>query len=174
MQSNRSLPVIVGLVAVVLQLVLAPALTLGGVAPAFVGAVTIAYLVVNSDAPQVAVAFGMGLAADLVSGLPLGCSSLALIACAYLVPLLVETIGNDSLLMATGVLVAGSLCISLITGILMSVAGFFGPIDALVRYILPETLYATVLSVLSYLLLARTAGSRTPRAGATMTNIRFN
>lgn len=175
MSASKPFLAIVGAIAVILQLVLASAISLGGYVPNFVVVAALALIIVQAEQAHALFAFIMGLVADLVAGTPLGSSSLALVACALVVPLAAENIGNGTAFMSVLLALGASFACQLLSGILLSLAGLFGPVDALIRYILPGTLYTAVLVLILTVLFSRGKTDRPARSGGTtMTNVRFN
>jgi rod shape-determining protein MreD len=174
-ESDKVTLVIVGVVAVVLQVLLAPVIVIGPAYPSFIVAAVLLLLVASPDEPRYIFAFVRGMMADLVGGSPVGASAFALLVCAFAVPLLVELVGNDNILMTLLMMLAAAFAYELLYVVVISIAGAVGFPAALTSFLLPCTLYNALLAFLAYLALSRLfTARRSGGGGMTMTNVRFN
>ena len=174
MTSERMFPTIVAVVAILLQLLLAPALTFGDATPSFIVVAAIVYLVLMPDEPHYVFAFVMGLLADLIGSAPVGSTSLCLLVVALLLPPLVEAFGNANIIMTIILFLAATFATELLFSILLSISGLIGFPDALVHVCLPCGLYNAILALLVYFACSGLAHRNRGSIGsATMSNIRF-
>lgn len=174
MGSIRIMPLAAAVIAALLQLVLAPALTIGSATPNFIVAVTVAYITFDHEEPHYVYAFVMGLVSDLLCGTPIGAASLGLLICSYAVPYAIDNIGADTPVMTLLIIALGMLAHELVFGIFCSIAGLLGPFDAVTAIIVPYTVYNAILAFVAYFVFVRLGTGRRPRGGTTMTNVRFN
>ena len=174
MGSNSYFPIAIGAIAALLQLVLAPALTIFEVMPNFLVATAIAYIAVSSDEPHYLFAFVMGLVSDLLGATPLGAASIALLVCAFAIPMAVEAVGNDTAFGMAALMFASALVYGLVFGILVCMAGLIGPLEVITYIALPYTVYDGLVALAVMFILSRLGTGRKPRSGETMSNIRFN
>ncbi len=175
MGSDRIFPTIVGIVAVLLDLLLTPALTFGDVTPGFIVAAAIAYIVLFPDEPHYVFAFVMGLLADLIGSAPVGATSISLLVVAFLLPPMVEAFGSANFLMMLIVFLVASYAAELLFSILLSISGAFAFPDALVHVCLPCGFCNAILAFLVFIACSRfTRRNRGSIGSATMSNIRFS
>lgn len=174
MEGGRVLSIILGVCAVLLQLIVAPLLTIGGVCPNFPVIAVVCLVVLQPSVTHYGFAFAMGLCFDLLSQGTVGTSSLVLIGCAFALPYLVDTIGNDQLLMALGLLFAGLVASELLIAVFHAGASGVSLPAALVSIVLPGIFYDLVIAALLYALLSRLgAGNMQGRSGTSVSNLRF-
>lgn len=174
MGADKMLLSIVGVVAALLQLLLAPALTFGDATPGFIIAAVVCIIVLFPDERHYIFAFTMGIVADLLGGSPVGATAFCLLGCAFLLPMAVEALGNDNLFMAFLLIFAGTLAIELAFCVFLAVAGMLGFLDAIVHVAFPCAVYDTVLAFVAYLVSFRFAQGRANHGGGvTMSNVRF-
>lgn len=174
MDYDRIALIIVGVAAAIVQLLLGPALTFGDFVPNFIVAAVVAVVVAAPDEPHYLFAFVMGLVADFLGSSPVGSTAACLLLCAWALPMLVETVGSDNIIMVFIIMFAGMLGIQLVLSLFLLFAGFVGFIDALAHIVLPCTPYNAIIALVLYLVVSRFTTGRPMRGGTTMTNIRFN
>lgn len=148
--------IIGAIIAVLLQILLAPAITLFSAVPNFVIAYCIARAVAASASSGVVSVFVCALICDLVGSGPVGALPLVLVAVCYAASRLYLAFNNDTLFVPVVTLLVSVVLVELIYGIIVVVAGTgisFG--QAFLYRILPCTLYDCVLCLLLYPILAR-------------------
>ena len=175
MGADRVLLAIIGTVAALLQLLLAPALTFGDATPGFIIVAVVGVAILFPDERHYVFAFVMGILADLFSQGPVGAMAFCLVACMFLLPIAVETVGNDNFLMALLLILVAMFAIQAVFCVFLALSGIIGFIDGIVHVALPCAIYDTVLALILYLLLFRFTRGRADRGGGgvTMSNIRF-
>lgn len=174
MGSERVMLSIIGVVAALAQLLFAPALTFGDATPSFFVVAVVVVAVLFPDDRHYVFAFVMGLFADLFAQAPIGATSACLLICTFLLPMAVETVGNENLLMSFLLILVGMLGIGLVFCLFLSVSGILGFVDGIVHVALPCAAYNTVLAFIVYLVFFRSVRGRSEHSGITMSNIRFN
>jgi rod shape-determining protein MreD len=173
MSADRVLLVIVGVVAALLQLLLSPALTFGDATPGFIVVAVVSIIILFPDERHYVFAFVMGLVADLIGQSPVGATSFCLLGCSFLLPMAVEAVGNDNLLMSFLLIFAGTVGVELVFCVFLSLAGILGFIDGIAHVALPCGIYNAILGFIVYILAFNIARSRGDRSGVTMSNVRF-
>lgn len=174
MTADRMVLAITGVAATLLQLLLSPALTFGDATPSFIIVAVVSVIVLFSDDRHYLFAFIMGIIADLVSQAPVGATSFSLLVCAFLLPIVIEAIGNDNLLMTALVMLAGMALVLAVFCVFLAVSGVLGLVDGVVHVLLPCVVYDTLLAILVYIVCFRLFQGRQKRSGVTMSNVRFH
>ncbi|MBE6471504.1 MAG: rod shape-determining protein MreD [Coriobacteriaceae bacterium] len=176
MSADRTMLAIVGVVAAILQLLLAPALTFGDAMPSFIVVAAFAVMVLFPDERHYVFAFVMGIVADLVGQSPVGSTAFCLLVCSFALPMIVEAVGNENPFMAALLIFAGILVMQVLFCIFLAVFGILGFIDGLAHVAIPCAIYDAVITFIVYLVGFRFGGGRSSggSSGMTMQNIRFN
>ena len=167
---------IIGTVAAVLQLLLAPALTFGDATPGFITVAVVAVIVFFPDDRHYVFAFVMGIISDLIVQAPVGASAFCFLACMFLLPMAIEAVGNDNLIMAILLMFASLIAIEVVFCVFLAASGILGFADGIVHVALPCSVYNAILAVIVYVVCFRFIGGRSDRgnSGVTMSNIRFH
>ena len=175
MGADRVFLIIMGVVAAVLQLLLAPALTFGDATPGFIIVSTVCVILLFPDERHYVFAFVMGLVADLLGQSPVGATAFCLLLCAYVLPMAAETVGTDNIFMALLLIFAGMLVIEIAFCIFLAASGILGFVDGLVHVVFPCAIYNTALAFLVFFIMSRLVGKRSSGgSNMTMSNLRFN
>ena len=149
--------------AVLLQLMLAPYIAIGGAMPNFVAAAAIVIAIVRHDRFGFALPFVMGLLYDLFSGNPVGCMAFTLLLVSYITSRLFSLLNNDTVLMAVLVAAAALLAVEVLYGVLLLMFGYAGgALSALVYRALPSFVYDLVIAVILSPLFKRLFAETTP------------
>ena len=173
MGTDRVLLTIVGVVAALLQLLLSPALTFGDATPGFIVVAVIAVIILFPDERHYGFAFVMGLVSDLITQAPVGATSFCLLGCTFLLPMAVEAVGNDNLLMSFLLILVGAFGVELAFCIFLSLSGILGFVDGIAHVAVPCGVYNAILGFIVYILAFNLARGRGDRSGVTMSNVRF-
>ena len=175
MGADRASLAIIGTVAALLQLLLSPALTFGDATPSFIVVAVVGVIILFPDERHYVFAFVMGMIADLFSQAPVGSMAFCLVACTFLLPMAVETVGNDNFIMSLLLILVGMFAIQIVFCLFLTVSGIVGFVDGLAQVELPCVLYNTVLALIMYVIAFRFTRGRADRgSGVTMSNIRFH
>ena len=107
MGMSRTLAVVIGAaLAVLLQVVVAPAMAIGGIVPNFLLAYALAVALARPHALGVVLPVVLGLLFDLLGGGPVGAMGLLLLLATLAVKRLYLMLDNDTLFIPLGLLVA--------------------------------------------------------------------
>ena len=144
------------IIAVLLQVFLAPHIPIGYAAPNFLVAYCLALAIVRADANGPVMPFVLGLLYDLMSGGPVGAMAFTLTAFSMAASWVYQRANNDTKFMAIAVLLAGVLLVELAYGTFCLLFGYAaGFFEAFVYRVLPCFAYDAVLSLAIYLVMAR-------------------
>lgn len=174
---DRTMLIIIGAIAALLQLLIAPALTFGDATPSFLVVAVVVIAMLAPDERHYAFAFVLGIIADLFAQAPVGSTAFCLILCTFLLPGVVEAIGSENPLMAFGISFVAMFGIELVFSVFLAVSGIIGFGDAFVHVVLPCSVYNAILAFAFCLIGNRLIGGRghgNQASGATMSNLRFN
>lgn len=153
---QRATMVVGAVVAVLLQVLLAPHIAIGYGIPSFPVVLCIVAAIMNPRFYSCLLPFAMGLAFDLVSGGPLGAMAFSLTAFSMGAAWFYERVNNDTVFMAVVNLAIGLLLVELCYGIFLLFFGYgTNPFEAFALRILPCFLYDLVLAVALYLIINR-------------------
>ncbi|MEC4175462.1 rod shape-determining protein MreD [Adlercreutzia sp. R21] len=140
-----------GVVAVLLQIIVAPAIALAAAVPNFI----VVFCVVRAVAcPQQAgcvLPFVLGLLFDLMGGGPVGAMAFVLVLVTFLASRAFQALNNDTLFMPAVVLLAAIMLVEVLYGIIVVACGAgvsFG--EAFLYRVLPCMLYDCVVGLLFY------------------------
>ena len=146
----------VAVVAVLLQVMLAPYIAIMGIVPNLVAVAAVIMAVVRPDRIGCIVPFLMGLFFDLFSGNAVGPMAFTLTLTTFLAARLYIALNNDTALMAILVAVAALLMTEIMYGLFMVFLGYdAGVLGALAYRALPIFLYDFVLTIVLFLPLRR-------------------
>jgi rod shape-determining protein MreD len=154
---RRAVPAIAALlVATLLQVGLAPYMSIGGVTPNFLLLVVVTLALTSGPTQGAVVGFAAGLLFDMVSTGPLGPMALVLAATGYFAGLLHEQMFAEGWLLPITVLAIAALSAEVAYGLLLTLLGEGGPFwESFFTKMLPAAVYNTVLALLIYPWLAR-------------------
>ena len=142
-------------IALILQVVLAPAMEIGNAFPNFILAFVLACAVTRPEGGLL-LPFALGLIFDLMGNGPVGGMAFVCTALAFACSRLSVVLDNDTLFMPIVLIVAGSLLGNLVYGILVLACGSGVPVlEALVSCALPCALYDAVLALVMFPVLLR-------------------
>ncbi len=149
--------VIVGAVlALFLQLVLAPYITILSAMPNFVVIFTLIVAVSRPHSFGALLPFVLGLLYDLLTGGPVGVMAFSLTAFSYLVARLFASLENDTLFMPLAMMALGIFLVELAYGMLLTLFGYnAGLFEAISYRVAPCFVYDLVLGVILYLFTTR-------------------
>ncbi len=148
--------------AALLQVSLLPALQVGGVYPNLVLMVIVAWALLRGARSAVIWALIAGLWLDLLSSRAFGGYTLGLVVAAYLAGLGAQIVYRPTILLALAMAVVVTIVQDGIQMLLLWLSGgTFSPPDVLLRLVLPEIVYNSVVMLVVYPLLSwvnRTTG----------------
>lgn len=157
MDLRDSAPVVIGaVIAVVLQVVLAPNIALFSAMPNFIMVYCLLVAIVRPMTAGPVLPFVLGLVSDLVVGTPVGSSALLLVLFCFLASRAFAVLNNDTLLIPVVVLAVASLVLELLMGAFSLSFGVNVDVASAFLYrALPCGLYDCVVALLLYPLAAR-------------------
>lgn len=157
MMTSDRLAIIVGAVlAVFLQLVLAPYITILSAMPNFIVVFAMIVAASRPNSYSAVLPFVLGLLYDLLTGGPVGAMAFSLTAFSYLVARLLSSLDNDTLFMPIVLMALGMLLVELAYGGFLVLLGYnVGFFQALAYRIAPCFVYNLVLGIILYMLTTR-------------------
>ena len=145
-------------VAVLLQVVVAPNIALFGAMPNFVVAYALLVAIVRPMAAGPVMPFVLGLVFDLVSGGPVGAMAFLLVLMTFLAARAFAVLDNDTLFMPLAIFVA---C-ALLAAFLLALGFDASALDVFLYRALPCALYDCVIGLVLYPLAARVLAGAAP------------
>lgn len=156
----RGWPVIGAVLVVLLQMLLAPALTIAVATPNFILAYVLVVALVCPERDTVVFAFAMGIIYDLLGSGPVGAMALVCIAFSFALSRLQRFFHNDTLFIPIVLLIAGVFLADISYGVLQIACGVdVGFLNSLIYRSLPCAVYDTVIAVVLFPLAVRVAAA---------------
>lgn len=157
------------LVAVVLQIILAPNIAIFSAMPNFLLAYVMIVAILRPDTRAALVlAFVLGLLYDLMSHTPVGSMAFLLVLFAFLASRVFSVLDNDSVFMPILIYCVAALIIEVLYAVFMLVFGVSaGVVEVLVYRALPCAIYDCVIGLILYPLMTRlfAGGNTAPTPG---------
>lgn len=143
-------------IAVLLQIAVAPAITLFEAVPNFVIAFCVVRAVAASDAAGSILPLVLGLLFDLLGGGPVGAMAFVLVLVTFLASRLFMALNNDTLFMPMAIILSCIALAEVMYGLVVMVCGASVPLgEAFLFRMLPCMLYDCVIGLLMYPIAAR-------------------
>lgn len=143
--------IIGGIVAVLLQITVAPALMLFAAIPNFIVAFCVVRAVVCPQQAGVVLPFLLGLLFDLMGGGPVGGMALVLVLVTVVASRAFMALNNDTLFMPVVIMLFSVVVVEMLYGVIVVAAGAGVSLgDALLYRALPCMLYDGVIALLFY------------------------
>lgn len=143
--------VIGGIIAVLLQIIVAPALTLFAAIPNFIVAFCVVRAVVCPQQAGAVLPFVLGLLFDLIGGGPVGGMALVLVLVTVVASRAFMALNNDTLFMPVVIMLFSIVVVEVFYGIIVVACGAGVALgDALLYRALPCMLYDGVIALLFY------------------------
>lgn len=153
MELNRETvtAVIGGIIAVLLQIIVAPAIALFAAVPNFIVAFCVVRAVATPGYAGAVLPFVCGLVFDLMGGGPVGGMALVLVLVTFLASRLYTALDNDTLFMPVAILLASTVLVEVLYGIVVVASGAGVPFgEAFLYRTLPCMLYDCIIGLLMY------------------------
>lgn len=149
---RETFPVVIGaVIAVILQIIIAPAIELFAAMPNFITVYCLLVVIVRPTASGPVLPFVLGFINDLCVGTPVGSSSLALVLVCFVAARAFAVLNNDTVFIPLLVMVVAAFLIELIMGLFaLSFGAATGLLDALIFRALPCGLYDCVIGLLLF------------------------
>lgn len=153
--------IIGAVIAVLLQVVLAPALSLFEAVPNFIVAYCVVRAVATPAAAGALVPFFCGLLFDLMGGGPVGAMAFVLVLVTFLASRLYLMLNNDTLFIPVAILLLSIVLAELLYSMVVVACGVGAPFgEAFLYRTLPCMLYDCVIGLLMYPIAIRTMVDR--------------
>lgn len=153
---ERVLIAIGAVLAVLLQIIIAPHIGLFGVVPNILVAYVLVIAVAQPSAFGCVLPFVLGLFYDLFTGGPVGVMAFSLMTFSVIAARIFDAINNDTLFMPILVMVIGIMLVELSYAMFLLLFGYpAGVLDAISYRVLPCTVYDLVIGLLLYPLAKR-------------------
>lgn len=152
----RMIKVVGAIIVVLLQVVLAPYITIGYAMPNLVLAFVLVVALLDPEHPGYAMPFVAGLLFDLFGGGPLGAMAFVCVGMTFVISKAFVLLANDTLFMPLALLVLGCFLSEALYACLLVLCGMdVSFLDALLYRVLPCGAYDTVICLIAYPLLMR-------------------
>lgn len=149
-------PLAASAVVVLLQILLAPVLTVFSVVPSFIVPFVFVLSLMRRPDTTYVYAFVLGLIADLLSQTPLGLSSLLLLASSFALSRAFEVLDATTPAMPLLSIVSASAVFELVFMIVLLITGYQASFIELLLYrVLPRLLFDAAIGALLYLVMRR-------------------
>lgn len=156
----RTWVVLGAIVATLLQVILAPALTIAVATPNFILAYVLVMSLVCPERDTIVFAFVMGLCYDFLSSGPIGAMALVCITFSFVLSQIQRILHNDTLIVPIVLLILGVFLSDITYGFLQIACGAdVGFLNSLIFRSLPCAVYDTVIAVVFFPLALRLAAS---------------
>ena len=153
---ERIVTIVGAVLAVLLQIILAPHIGLFGVVPNIIVAYTLVVAVTQPQSFGSVMPFVLGLFFDLFTGGPVGAMAFSLMVFSVLAARVFDTMNNDTLFMPLLVLGVGVLLVELSYGMFLLLFGYpAGLFEAIAYRVFPCFVYDLVIGLLLYPLAKR-------------------
>lgn len=150
------LPLIASAIAVVLQIILAPVLTIFAIVPNFIVAFIVVLVIMRRPDSTYIYVFVLGLLADLLSQTPVGLTPLLLLVVAFVLSRVFEVLDDSNIAMSLIACVVALLVFELLFMIVLMILGYSGSLfELLVQRALPCALYDSVIAAVVFLIMRR-------------------
>ena len=149
---TKLIPLISALVVVLLQIVVAPIISIYSVVPNFIVAFVIVLSIVRREDSTYLYAFVLGIISDLLSTVPLGLTSLLLLVVSFALSRVFEILDKSSFAMVMVSSAVALLFYELVVVIVQLVLGYPAAFfDMIAARALPATIFNLILCALLYL-----------------------
>ena len=169
---TQAVPLVAVVVAVLLQVLVAPIIPIGSVYPSFLVPLALVFAIVRGGVGVYAYAFVLGLLADLLSHTPVGLSSALLLLESLALSKAFEYLDKGTASMPLLALVAALFVYQAICAFVMAVMGQGGFVDLFVQRALIGTVYDAAIGICVYLVVKRLPMAETANDAWTVTNTR--
>lgn len=152
--------VVGGIVALLLQVIVAPYISFMNAIPNFVLVFALAFSVVRPDSDMALSAFLLGLGYSLFCGGPVGFMSILIIVATLVVTRVFVVLSNASLFMPFMLIAMAALVVETIVGISATSLADVSVFEAVLFRSIPCALYDSIIGLIFYPILTRVAASK--------------
>lgn len=162
--TGRIACVVGAVIAVVLQIVVAPNIALFGAMPNFLLCFAVVASIARAQSCGLAMPFVLGLLFDLLGGGPVGACALLLVVASFVASRAYLLLDNDTLFIPLALVVGSMFAVELLYGVLLMTCGLaVSPLEALVYRALPCAVYNCVFALVMYPIAMRFLAPRAPQ-----------
>ena len=156
MSGRLGIAVLGALLAVVLQIIVAPNIAIMGTMPQFIIVYAVALSLLMPKEQAYILVFCLGMIGDLLGYGPVGALPFILLICVVLSNFAQGTFGNGTLFVSCIIVVATTLVVHFLhAAFMIAMTSSYTAIDAFLLVAIPESLYDCILAVLCYLALRK-------------------
>lgn len=169
-RSPLSVVIVSAFIAVVLQLVVAPIITIMGVVPNFILIIVVITAMHNGTTRSTVMGFMLGLVYDLFSMGPIGGMTLLLTLLAYAVSSLSKGAFSGGIAVKVVALLVTAFAGEFVIAVIYAIVGFNSDfLVSLVRSVLPAVVYDAVIGLIFLFAYNALIGGESPRPGGGVT-----
>lgn len=152
----RIMKIVGAIICVLLQIILAPYITIGFAMPNFILAFVLVCALLEPSNPDYILPFVLGLIFDLISAGTIGALTFVCVLFTFVLSKLFILINNDTLFIPLALLALGCFCSEIAYGFLLILCGMdVSFLEAFMYRMLPCGLYDTVICLIAYPILLR-------------------
>ena len=156
MSGRFGIAILGALLAVVLQIVLAPNIAIMGTMPHFIIAYAVAISLVLPRNQVYVLVFVLGMIGDLLGYGPVGALPFILLIAALAIDFAQKTFGNGTLFVSCIIVIAFTIVVHFLhAAFMVAMTSTYSAADAFLLIAIPEALYDCVIAVLCYLAMRR-------------------
>lgn len=156
MNGRFGIAILGALLAVVLQIVVAPNIAVMGTMPHFIIVYAVAISLVLPRDQVYVIVFVLGMIGDLLGYGPVGALPFILLISALAIDLAQKTFGNGTLFVSCIIVVAFTIVVHFLhAAFMIAMTSSYSALEAFVLIAIPEALYDCLLAVLCYLVMRR-------------------
>ncbi|MGN0301403.1 MAG: rod shape-determining protein MreD [Anaerotardibacter sp.] len=146
---SQLIPLIAALICVVLQIVVAPMISLFSVVPNFITAFVIVLSILRKPDSTYGYAFILGLISDLLGSGPVGLTSLLLLIISFVLSRAFEVMDKSSLPMPMIASAASLFAFLLVYVIVLLITGYqAGFLELFIGRVIPEVIYDSIIAAI--------------------------
>lgn len=161
---DRVIVAVGAVVAVLLQVVLAPNIALFSAVPNFLLAYALVVAIARASKNGVLLPFVLGMLFDLMGGGPVGAMAFLLVLASFAASRVFSVLNNDTLFMPLTILVASTLAVEMLYGLFLAWFGLdVSLLQAFVYRGLPCALYDAVVGLVLYPIVSRFMSGQSPQ-----------
>ena len=155
MSDRIALPVTI-VIALVLQVLVAPLFPIGSAVPSFLAPFVIVLAILRNPDSCYGYAFVVGLVADLLTSTPVGLTSLLLLLASALLGRLFEVLDKSTIVMPAIAIVITCLVMEVVKLVVLLLIGYQGsPLDFFLQACLPSAIANSVIGIVYYLVFSK-------------------
>ena len=168
-QADSKVFIIAAVVAVLLQVIIAPFITVGPAMPNFILSLCLVYAILRPEFGALIMAFVLGLVYNLIAVGPIGAMAFSLVLIVFFITKFFSVLDSGSALMPIIAIAISSLLVELVYAFFVTMFSLdVGLVQAFVYRALPCTVYDIVVGIIVYVILRRLSQGKEGRAAMRM------